>query len=70
MRMKKKYGDMPNINVRKSGLREWVCEHGIGHPIPSSAELVAKQKGHDVSTWLIHGCDGCCSKFGKKFDKA
>ena len=29
-----------------SGIVEWICEHGVGHPI----------------TGGVHGCCGCCSK--------
>ena len=48
--------------IRGSGLVEWVCEHGVGHPDIRSAEKIAKKYGHDTDTWLIHGCDGCCSR--------
>ena len=41
--------------VRESGLIEWLCEHGVGHPDFESV----KEKG---VYWGIHGCDGCCSK--------
>lgn len=47
---------------RASGLVEWICEHGVGHPDEDSAELIAKHYGHSTDTWLVHGCDGCCSK--------
>lgn len=33
------------------GILEHVCEHGIGHPCPSSRDQ-------------IHGCDGCCLEGG------
>ena len=49
-------------NIRGSGLLEWVCEHGVGHPDFESAKLVAKSYGHPVGTWLVHGCDGCCNR--------
>ena len=49
---------------RASGLIETVCEHGVGHPTYESAKKVAEKHGHDINTWLIHGCDGCCSKPG------
>ena len=35
---------------RLSGVTEWVCEHGVGHPI-SYHDGINK-----------HGCDGCCTK--------
>ena len=28
---------------------EWICPHGIGHPI------------WDGNNDYVHGCDGCCS---------
>lgn len=43
-------------NVRSSGLIEWVCEHGVGHPDIASV----KEMGNDC--WGIHGCDGCCHR--------
>lgn len=46
---------------RASGLIEWVCSHGVGHPDKTSAEKIAKMYGHKIDTWLCHGCDGCCS---------
>ncbi len=40
--------------TREDGRIEWICEHGVGHPI-----------GH-VTKWVnwmsVHGCDGCCSE--------
>lgn len=47
---------------RQSGLIEWICEHGIGHPDIESAQRIAEKYNHDLETWLIHGCDGCCSR--------
>ena len=35
--------------VRLNGTIEWVCEHGVGHPIY-----------WEVEGGGIHGCDGCC----------
>jgi len=46
--------------IRASGLVEWQCEHGVGHPDQSSVktlEYLTGQKG-----WGIHGCDGCCMR--------
>lgn len=45
---------------RRDGRIERLCKHGVGHPTHESAEVIAERHGHDVSTWLIHGCDGCC----------
>jgi len=41
-------------NTRSSGLVEWICKHGVGHPDHGSAEKMGR--GRD-----IHGCDGCCA---------
>lgn len=41
--------------VRASGLVEWICPHGVGHPDPASARAMGE-------SWSIHGCDGCCSR--------
>lgn len=51
---------MPKIIERTSGIEEWICEHGIGHPTRESAERVAKKHGHPIDIWLQHCCDGCC----------
>jgi hypothetical protein len=50
-----------NVIIRETGLLEWTCEHGCGHPLSSSAKAMAKAYGHEPGTWLTHGCDGCCS---------
>ncbi|MGQ4893478.1 MAG: macro domain-containing protein [Candidatus Njordarchaeia archaeon] len=47
--------------IKSTGLIEWVCEHGVGHPDYESAERVANKYGHSKDVWLIHGCDGCCT---------
>lgn len=43
--------------VRASGLIEWQCEHGVGHP-----DLRSVKKMGDC--WGIHGCcsENCCSR--------
>lgn len=46
--------------MRASGLIEWVCEHGCGHPDEYSAEQLDIKNGHKSGTWSVHGCDGCC----------
>ena len=48
--------------IRESGLIEWECEHGIGHPDEVSAQIIADKFGHSVETWMTHGCDSCCSR--------
>lgn len=44
--------------IRASGLVEWVCNHGVGHPLPESSRLLYLKT--DNSSWDVHGCDGCC----------
>ena len=69
-------------NIRETGLIEWICEHGIGHPDEDSAERIANiykewkdgscSKEDAISAWRIHGCDGCCGRDdfpGKKKEK-
>lgn len=41
--------------VRGSGLIEWVCEHGVGHPDSESVKKLGEPYG-------IHGCCGCCNR--------
>lgn len=41
--------------IRETGLVEYVCEHGVGHPDPESAKKMGEG-------WGVHGCDGCCSR--------
>jgi hypothetical protein len=44
--------------VRETGLHEWVCKHGIGHPnLGGSAKKFSEDEG-----WDVHGCDRCCSE--------
>lgn len=35
------------------GILEYVCIHGVGHPVPES--ITREVDG-------VHGCDGCCRK--------
>jgi hypothetical protein len=51
--------------TRMSGLIEYQCEHGVGHPSWESAKTLAKRYTHSIGTWLSHGCCGCC--FRKDF---
>lgn len=55
--------------TRETGLIEWVCEHGIGHPDADSCVHVARvmaerypDGGHTADVWSVHGCDGCCCR--------
>lgn len=47
---------------RGTGLLEAICEHGVGHPIPESVEVLAKHYRHEPWVWEQHGCCGCCEK--------
>lgn len=40
--------------VRLSGLVEWVCSCGVGHPAPPECQI---KKNYNT----VHGCCGCCS---------
>jgi hypothetical protein len=67
---KYKLPETKTVIRRKSGLMEWVCEHGVGHPLLASAIKIANKHKHILSTWLTHGCDGCCkSEEFKKINK-
>ena len=48
---------------RETGLIEHACEHGTGHPNYYSAQRMNGYVDVKENTWLIHGCDGCCSRF-------
>jgi hypothetical protein len=43
--------------IRASGLIEWQCEHGVGHPDSKSVKRMGE-------CWGIHGCceEGCCGR--------
>ena len=45
---------------RASGLVEWVCQHGVGHPDNDSVDRMEKRAPNGC--WHIHGCDGCCRR--------
>lgn len=47
---------------RSTGLVEYVCEHGCGHPDYASAKELAVKYKSSISTWLTHGCCGCCAR--------
>lgn len=47
-------------NRRNSGLVEWICIHGCGHPDYEVA-MALGIKNNQGSAYLIHGCDGCCN---------
>lgn len=51
--------DFPAILRRETGLMEFVCIHGTGHPAKRSIEYLTElaPKG----AWDIHGCCGCCA---------
>lgn len=61
MRKKRKVvGDV--FEKRLGGIVEWICPHGVGHPLVSSIHEVASRSKHSFETLSIHGCDGCCRK--------
>ena len=43
---------------RETGLIEFVCKHGVGHPAPSSVDFMNRVTNGGYGT---HGCDGCCN---------
>ncbi len=47
-------------NFRASGLLEWVCSHGVGHPDGNVVKELNKR--YKSTAWGVHGCDGCCSR--------
>ena len=55
-----KLAETRTVVRRESGLLEYICPHGVGHPLFASATKVAKKHKHNLSSWLTHGCDGCC----------
>jgi hypothetical protein len=51
--------------IRETGLIEWQCEHGVGHPdMKSIKEMDIKYGKGSEGTWGVHGCceDNCCSR--------
>lgn len=60
---KERWKDPVKYITRGSGVREAICEHGVGHPTFASSLIVAARYGHSHDTWRVHGCDGCCKKF-------
>jgi len=48
---------------RSTGLIEYICECGVGHPDYDSADELAKRFGHAKWVWHVHGCCGkmCCN---------
>jgi len=52
-----------SMTRRETGLIEFVCAHGVGHPARSSAEFMDKTYKHAAGTWSVHGCCGCCEKY-------
>jgi len=45
--------------TRASGLREYICDHGVGHPDHMSAVKLGSRRGQGDS-YATHGCDRCC----------
>lgn len=51
-----------DITLRETGLLEWTCAHGVGHPILGSVKwLDLHGPAGARGAWGIHGCDGCCA---------
>ena len=46
--------------LRRTGLVERTCTHGVGHPDPDSAAWMNRSLEHEAGTWETHGCDSCC----------
>lgn len=44
--------------LRRGGLIEDECEHGVGHPNPDSVAYFRWRNPEDNRS--LHGCDGCC----------
>lgn len=53
-----KNSDVEGELIYRNGRRcvEWVCKHGIGHPI------------WDSQGFYGHGCDGCCADLNWEYD--
>lgn len=49
--------DWPKILRRETGLIEFLCKHGIGHPAPASVTFMNRMSG---GGYEVHGCDRCC----------
>jgi len=52
----------PILLRRETGLMEFQCIHGVGHPAAQSAHFLDVIHGDKKGTWSIHGCDGCCGR--------
>ena len=52
----------PTLIRRETGLMEFLCEHGVGHPAKSSAHFMDVIHETEPGVWSTHGCDGCCSR--------
>ncbi len=54
----------------RSGLIEYVCKCGVGHPVWGSALWICQNKNgtdypeldRDATNEMIHGCCGCCER--------
>jgi len=52
----------PFLIRRDSGLMEFICQHGVGHPVASSAHYLSFLWQDKDDNWSVHGCDGCCGR--------
>lgn len=57
LRMRTTHADL----IREDGRLERHCEHGIGHTVGHAEGAEVMQR----ADW-VHGCDGCCSRWGKE----
>ena len=53
--------------TRASGLVEYVCLHGVGHPTEESIKDMTLKYGD--WHWGRHGCCGCCIRRKKPEEK-
>lgn len=49
-------------SIRETGLVEWICDCGVGHPDMNSVRELEAEYPQGKGTWGIHGCCGHCSR--------
>ena len=60
LKLKEKMLRLKADTIREDGRLERHCEHGVGHAVGHIKDLMEKEN------WVwAHGCDGCCSTWGK-----
>ena len=50
------------ITHRESGIVEYTCPHGVGHPVARAVSVRLKEYEPLRPSEGVHGCDGCCSQ--------